>query len=79
MKTFKSSYSNDAEGGECIEATPRYKSSYSNASEGGECIEIASRSEVIRIRDSKRTSASGLPLPEGAWSDFVTYAAAVTA
>ncbi|MCC3767868.1 DUF397 domain-containing protein [Streptomyces sp. UNOC14_S4] len=56
MKTSKSSYSNDAEGGDCIEVTPR--------------------PQAIHIRDSKRTGAPGLPLPESAWSAFVTYAAA---
>ncbi|MEV8478568.1 DUF397 domain-containing protein [Streptomyces sp. NPDC051173] len=48
------------------------KSSYSTTA-GGECVEVATGSQTIHIRDSKRRNGPRLTVPAPAWADFITH------
>jgi hypothetical protein len=51
-----------------------FKSSYSG-SEGDNCVEVATRSQVVRIRDSKDTKIRPLAVAPTAWAAFTAHAA----
>lgn len=72
---FKSSYSG-GDGDSCLEvALSWHKSTYSGSS-GDSCVEVAACPTTIHVRDSKVTEGPQLALAPGAWTTFVTYAAA---
>ncbi|MFC9605926.1 DUF397 domain-containing protein [Streptomyces niveus] len=72
---FKSSYSG-GDGDSCVEvALSWHKSTYSSGS-GDSCVEVAACPTTIHVRDSKVTDGPQLALAPGAWTHFVTYAAA---
>ncbi|MEU9747728.1 DUF397 domain-containing protein [Streptomyces niveus] len=72
---FKSSYSG-GDGDSCVEvALSWHKSTYSGGS-GDSCVEVAACPTTIHVRDSKVTDGPQLALAPGAWTHFVTYAAA---
>ncbi|MFJ4243567.1 DUF397 domain-containing protein [Streptomyces iakyrus] len=51
-----------------------FKSSYSS-NDGPDCVEVAISSPTIHIRDSKNTGGSRLTFTDGAWSEFLEFAA----
>ncbi|QHY98998.1 hypothetical protein SSPS47_28240 [Streptomyces sp. S4.7] len=72
---FKSSYSSGS-GDDCVEvALSWHKSTYSTG-DGDSCVEVAACPTTIHVRDSKVTEGPQLALAPGAWTSFVTYAAA---
>lgn len=72
---FKSSYSSGS-GDDCVEvALSWHKSTYSSG-DGDSCVEVATCPTTIHVRDSKVTEGPQLALAPGAWTHFVTYAAA---
>ncbi|MDG9701548.1 DUF397 domain-containing protein [Streptomyces sp. DH37] len=50
-----------------------FKSSYSS-NEGGQCVEVATRPEIVRVRDSKDTARPGLAVGPDAWASFLGLA-----
>ncbi|MBB1242903.1 DUF397 domain-containing protein [Streptomyces durbertensis] len=51
-----------------------FKSSYSTG-DGGQCVEVATRSQVVHVRDSKDIARPGLAVDARAWTVFVGFAA----
>ncbi|MFF7881869.1 DUF397 domain-containing protein [Streptomyces sp. NPDC007896] len=47
-----------------------FKSSYSN-NEGGACLEIATRPEMVHIRDSKNLTGPTLAVTPTTWTAFL--------
>jgi hypothetical protein len=47
-----------------------FKSSYSG-NEGGECLEIATRPEMVHIRDSKNLTGPTLAVTPTTWTAFL--------
>jgi hypothetical protein len=75
MAWFKSSYSSGS-GDSCVEvALSWHKSTHSGDREDA-CVEVAACPTTIHVRDSKVTDGPQLALAPGAWTHFVTYAAA---
>jgi hypothetical protein len=66
---FKSSYSTDGQGSDCVEVA-WFKSSYSGSGEGSNCVEVAF-SEPVAVRDSKAPDGE-LHLSAAAWTAFLT-------
>ncbi|WP_425266187.1 DUF397 domain-containing protein [Amycolatopsis pretoriensis] len=66
---FKSSYSGDGEGSNCVEVA-WLKSSYSTSGNNSNCVEVAFGAPVA-VRDSK-APAGELHLSAAAWSAFLT-------
>jgi len=73
LEWFKSSYSHQSDGNECIEVAWQ-KSSYSGQGNGNECIEVAPTRDTIRIRDSKTPHGPQLRVRPTTWADFLAYA-----
>ncbi|MFE0135020.1 DUF397 domain-containing protein [Streptomyces sp. NPDC059037] len=72
LEWFKSSYSSNEAGSDCIEVAWR-KSSYSTA-DGPDCVEIAPTPHTIHVRDSKNTQGPQLTFAHTTWADFLAYA-----
>jgi hypothetical protein len=70
LKWFKSSYSNGAGGGECVEVA-WVKSSYSNGSGGGSCVEMARLDAQHAVRDSKDPAGPMHSFDRASWSAFL--------
>jgi hypothetical protein len=66
---FKSSYSTDGQGSDCVEVA-WLKSSYSTSGNNSDCVEVAFGAPVA-IRDSKAPEGE-LHLSPAAWTAFLT-------
>ncbi|MGW7088621.1 DUF397 domain-containing protein [Streptomyces sp. NPDC054871] len=73
LEWFKSSYSSNEPGSDCVEVAWR-KSSHSDSSEADSCVEIAPTPRTIHVRDSKNTRGPQLAFANSTWADFLTYA-----
>ncbi|MFF7313456.1 DUF397 domain-containing protein [Streptomyces sp. NPDC008137] len=51
-----------------------FKSSYSS-NDGPDCLEIAISHPTVHIRDSKKKDGARLAVADGAWSEFLEFAA----
>ncbi|GHF75105.1 DUF397 domain-containing protein [Streptomyces thermodiastaticus] len=51
-----------------------FKSSYSTGG-GGECVEVATVTDVVHVRDTKRPTEARLSFGPAAWACFVRMAA----
>lgn len=71
LKWIKSSYSNGAGGGSCVEVA-WVKSSYSNGAGGGSCVETARLEGQQAVRDSKDPAGPMHVFDRASWSAFVT-------
>lgn len=72
---FKSSYSS-GDGDSCVEVALSWHKSTHSSGSGDACVEVAACPTTIHVRDSKVTEGPQLALAPGAWTNFVTYAAA---
>ena len=66
---FKSSYSTDGQGSDCVEVA-WFKSSHSGDGQGSDCVEVA-LGTTVGVRDSKAPEGE-LRLSPVAWAAFLT-------
>ncbi|WP_119292797.1 DUF397 domain-containing protein [Streptomyces sp. YIM 130001] len=76
LNWFKSSYSSNEPGSDCVEvAYDWFKSSYSSNEDDTDCVEVAHTPDTVHVRDSKQPDTGRLTVRTVAWSAFVAHAA----
>ncbi|MEW1546808.1 DUF397 domain-containing protein [Streptomyces tsukubensis] len=75
LEWFKSSYSSDEPGSNCIEVAYEWrKSSYSTSEPGSNCVEVATHPSAIHVRDSKVPDGPTFTVTPATWRAFVATA-----
>lgn len=74
LRWFKSSYSDDGGGDNCVEVALDWRKSTYSDSGGGDCVEVAACPEAVHVRDSKNPGPV-LTLTPATWVGFADWAA----
>ncbi|MGV9315507.1 DUF397 domain-containing protein [Streptomyces sp. NPDC003691] len=78
LEWFKSSYSSDEPGSNCVEVAHDWrKSSYSTGEPGTNCIEVATHPSAVHVRDSKVPDGPTFAVSPAAWQAFAAAPPAV--